>query len=61
LEPPEVDEAAADREESFMDLVAAVVMDEQPPEVMKPGDGMLNHPADAAEPRAVLSLTTSDL
>jgi hypothetical protein len=30
LQSPEADEAAADREEGFVDLVAAVIADEEP-------------------------------
>jgi hypothetical protein len=61
LEPPEADEAAAEGEEGFVDLVAAVVADEQPLEVVQPGEGALDDPADAAEPGAVLGLSAGDL
>jgi hypothetical protein len=44
-----------------VDLVAAVVADEQPLEVMEPGEGAFDDPADAAEPGAVLGLATRDL
>ena len=44
-----------------MDLVAAVVADEQPLEVMQPGERALDDPADAADARAVLGLAASDL
>ena len=44
-----------------MDFVAAVVADEQPFEVVQPGEGALDDPADAAEAGAVLGLTTGDL
>ena len=43
-----------------MDLVAAVVADEQPLEVMQPGEGALDDPADSAEPGSVLGLTAGD-
>ena len=43
-----------------MDRVAAVVPDEQPLEVMQPGEGALDDPADAAEPGAVLGLAAGD-
>ena len=43
-----------------MDLVAAVVADEQPFEVMEPGEGAFDHPADGAEPGAVLGLAAGD-
>jgi hypothetical protein len=44
-----------------VDLVAAVVADEQPLEVVQPGEGALDDPADAAEAGAVLGLATSDV
>jgi hypothetical protein len=44
-ESAEADEAAADGEEGFMDLVAAVVADEEPLEVVQPGVGALDDPA----------------
>ena len=44
-----------------MDFVAAVVADEQSLVVVQPGEGAFDDPADAAEPGAVLGLTTSDL
>ena len=44
-----------------MDLVAAVVADEQPLEVVEPGESTLDHPADATKPGAVLGLAASDL
>ena len=43
-----------------MDFVAAVVADEQPLEVMQPGEGALDDPADAAQPGAVLGPASSD-
>ena len=45
----------------MVDLVAAVVTDEQPLELVEPGEGPLDHPAVAAEPRAVLGLAPCDL
>lgn len=44
-----------------MDLVAAVVANEQPLEVMQPGEGALDDPTCTAEPGAVLGLATRDL
>ena len=44
-----------------MDLVAAVVADEQPLEVVEPGEGALDDPASAAEAGAVLGLPAGDL
>jgi hypothetical protein len=43
-----------------MDLVAAVVADEEPLELMQPGEGALDDPADAAERGAVLGLAACD-
>ena len=60
-ESSEADEAAADREEGFVDLVAAVVADEEPLEVMEPGEGALDDPAGAAEAGAVPGLAAGDL
>jgi hypothetical protein len=47
------DEAAAEGEESLVDLGASVVADEQPLELVQPGEGALDDPAVAAEPRSV--------
>ena len=44
-----------------MDLGAAVVADEQPFELVQPGEGALDDPAVAAEPGAVLGLAARDL
>ena len=44
-----------------MDLVAAVVADEESFVLVEPGEGALDDPADAAETGAVLGLTASDL
>lgn len=44
-----------------MDFVAAVVADEQPLEVVQPGEGALDNPADAAEAGAMLGLAAGDL
>lgn len=44
-----------------MDLGAAVVADEQPLEVMQPGEGALDDPAGAAQTGAVPGLTAGDL
>ena len=43
-----------------MDLVTAVVADEQPLEVMQPGEGAFDDPADGAEPGSVLGLAAGD-
>jgi len=44
-----------------VDLVAAVVADEEAFVVVEPGEGALDDPADSAEPGAVLALSPSDL
>lgn len=44
-----------------MDLVAAVVADEQPFELVEPGEGAFDDPAVAAEPGAVLVFAPRDL
>ena len=44
-----------------MDLVAAVVADEQSLEVVQPGEGALDDPADTAEAGAVFGLAAGDL
>jgi hypothetical protein len=44
-----------------VDLVAAVVADEPPFEVVQPGKGALADPSGAAEPGAVLGLASGDL
>ena len=55
------DEAAAEGEERFVDVVAAVVADEQPFELVEPGESALDDPAVAAEPGAVAGLAACDL
>jgi hypothetical protein len=61
LQPPEADKAARESEEGFVDLVAAVVADEQPLVVVEPSEGALDDPAGAAEAGAVLGLAACDL
>jgi hypothetical protein len=61
VQPPEADEAARDCEEGLVDLGAAVVADEQPLGLVEPGEGALDDPTGAAEPRAVLGLAAGDL
>jgi hypothetical protein len=46
--------AAGEREEAFVDVVAAVGADEETAAVVQPGDGAVDHPAFAAEAGAVL-------
>ena len=53
--------AAAERKEGFVDFVAAVVADEQPFELVEPGEGALDDPAVTAERGAVFGLTACDL
>jgi hypothetical protein len=55
------DDAAAECEEGFVDVGAAVVADEQPFELVQPGEGALDHPAVAAETGAMLCLAPGDL
>ena len=52
----EADEAAADREEGFVDVVAAFVADAQSAVLMQPGDRALDDPALVAEPGTVTDL-----
>jgi len=47
-ESSEADEAAADREEGFVGLGAAVVPDEEPFELVQPGESAFDDPAVAA-------------
>jgi len=61
LEEFEADEAAADREECFVDVIAAFVADAQAAVLMQPGDGAFDDPALLAEPGAVRCLGGSDL
>jgi hypothetical protein len=49
----EADQAAADREEGFVDVVAALGADAQPPVLVQPGDRALDYPPLCPEPRAV--------
>jgi hypothetical protein len=44
-----------------VDLGSAVVADEQPLEVVEPGEGALHHPAGASQPGAVVGLSAGDL
>ena len=44
-----------------MDLGSTVIADEQPLEVVQPGEGALDDPAGAAEPRTVLAAAAGDL
>src|SRR5947208_1644913 len=52
--------ATADREERFVHVVAAVVADEQPFELVQPREGPLDDPAVAAQAGAVRGLATAD-
>ena len=60
LESPEADEAAGEGEECFVDLVAAVVADEQSLELVEPGEGAFDDPAVAAEPGAMVGASAGD-
>ena len=44
-----------------MDLVSSVVADEQPFELVEPGEGAFDDPAVAAEPGSVVGASTGDL
>ena len=55
------DKAAAEREEGFVDVAAAVVADEQSFELVQPGEGALDDPAVAAEAGAVAGAAACDL
>jgi hypothetical protein len=61
VEEFEADEAAADREEGFVDVVAALLADPQPPVLVHPGDRALDEPSLLAEPGAVRALGSGDL
>jgi hypothetical protein len=52
LKELEADEAAADREERFVDVVAAFVADAQPSVLVQPSEGALDDPALRAEWRS---------
>ena len=54
-------EAAAEGEPGLVDIGAAVVADEQPPELVEPGKRTLNDPADTAQTGAVVGLAVGDL
>ena len=56
----EADEAAADFEERFVDVVAAFVADAEPAVLVQPGERALDDPALAAEPGAVRTLGLGD-
>jgi hypothetical protein len=60
VEELEADEAAADREERFVDVVAAFVADAQAAVLVQPGDRALDDPALLAEPGAVRRLGSGD-
>ena len=45
VEQLEADQAAADREKRFVDVVAALVADAQAPVLVQPGDRALNNPS----------------
>ena len=54
------DQAAAEGEEGFMDVGAAVVADEQPLELVEPGEAALDNPSVAAQAGAVVGLPSGD-
>jgi hypothetical protein len=61
LQEFEADEAAADREEGFVDVVAALVADAEAAVLVEPGDRALDHPALLSESGAVWALGPGDL
>ena len=50
----EADQAAADREEGFVDVVATFLADAEMPILVQPGDRPLDDPSLLAEPGAAL-------
>jgi hypothetical protein len=56
----EADQAAADREEGFVDVIAAFIADAETAVLMKSGDRALDDPAFLAEAGAVSALRPSD-
>lgn len=61
MQSPEADEATGEGEEGFVDLMPAVVADEQSLVVVEPREGSLDDPACTAKPGAVLGLAAGDL
>jgi hypothetical protein len=61
LKELETDEAAADREEGFVDVVSALVADAQPPVLVQPGDRALDDPPLPSKPGTVAALRPGDL
>lgn len=61
LEEFEADQAAADREEGFVDVIAAFVADAQPSVLVQPGDRTLDDPPLRPKPRSVPALGPGDL
>lgn len=55
------DQAAADREEGFVDVAAALVADEQSFELVEPGEGPFDDPAVPAKPGTVRDAAVGDL
>ena len=58
--PSPADEAAGEREEGFVDVVAPVGPDQESPAVVEPGEGALHDPALTADAGAVLGLAAGD-
>jgi len=61
VESAVADDAAAEGEEGFVDVAAAVVADEQSFELVQPGEGAFDDPAVAAKTGAVFGLAACDL
>jgi hypothetical protein len=60
VEEFEVDQAAGDLEERFVDVGAAFVADAEPAVLVQPGEGALDDPALFAEPGAVWLIVGGD-
>src|SRR5205823_7767905 len=54
------DEAAGEREEALVEVGASFVADEQPFELVEPGEGAFDYPAPVAKAGAVAAATACD-
>ena len=60
MEGSEADEAAGDRDESFVDVGSSFVAEAQPAVLVEPGEGAFDDPALAADPGAVWGALVRD-
>ena len=60
LEEAEIDHRTGKDEESEVNVVAALVADDQPPAAGDPGQGAFHHPAVATQPLAALDPAPGD-